>query len=369
MALALTGFANAAESTNPTAVFFMAGDDPDDPWAINLRSFANAAAKDLAIDLEILFSGTGRKELRDSVQHRIETGDKPDFALIINYRGSAEDILQYLDDQRVNTFLFNAGLTADAYERVGQPREKIKHWLGELIPDDERAGYDLAKFLIREARRRNGKKTIRIIGITGSYANPVAQARVEGLKSAIAEEEDVELLQIVSARWSSAVAKEKYEHLHNRYGDINVVWSANDEMAMGVIHAGGNGNAGLIVGGMDWTAAARDAIKNGELAASMGGHFIDVAYILAFAKLYAEGVDFARATGNVSPRSVLSILTRVGIDERSALFNAAAINKFDFTTILNDPSDAAGHGEISINRFLHEQECNGRETHVCSDQK
>ena len=76
---------------------------------------------------------------------------------------------------------------------------------------------------------------------------------------------------------------------------MNIVWSANDNMALGVVKAIEELDIKgvLVVGGVDWDKAAREAVEQGTLHVSVGGHFLDGAWAAVLLYDYLNGVDFA----------------------------------------------------------------------------
>lgn len=340
----------------PSVAFFLVRDNPNDAWTISLQTYAEAAAKDLGLDLEIHHSTSGRQEIRRAVDGRLAQSPLPDYALIINNRGVAEELLRLFNEREIYAFLFNAGLAPEERQRLGAPGERLPYWIGELTPDDEEAGYRLAKYLIAHARARSEdpQDAINMVGITGSYANPVAVARVDGLKRAVKEDPQAVLLQTVSARWSPVLAARKYEWLAKRYDRIDVVWAANDQMATGVT-ARLDGPTRPVVGGMDWTPEARDAIREGEMAASMGGHFIDVAYALAEIAAHARRNAPEKPAVSPARKSSLSLLTQGDLARHASLFDERRIDAFDFAALLESAGTRGARREISIDAFMRSQ--------------
>ncbi|NHK27902.1 substrate-binding domain-containing protein [Parvularcula flava] len=349
--VAQTKYGLTAPASRPTVVFFYAGREPADMWTQIIVDVARAAAEDLQIDFELIYSGSSRKEIFDAISARVEQRDKPDYALIVNYRMGAEQALQYLDEHGVKSFLFNADLTEEGEALIGGPRETLPNWIGRLIPDDERAGYDLAKYLIAEAQRQKPGKTLRMIGISGSYASTAAVKRVEGLKRAVAESENVELAQVVTARWTPSIARQKYSLLKNRYGDFDIVWVANDSMALAILEEIDPQTEQVLVGGMDWTPEALDALNEGRMSASMGGHILDMGFSLAIVKRYDEGCDYASTGKDPSLDSVLSIMT----PEKEAyeeLIENRDWRSLDFSQITCEKLQSADFETISIDMFF-----------------
>lgn len=349
----LAGPAIAADRTDdrPNVTFFISGDGMD-AWNILLREVGSSAAEDLGIDLEFVASGTSRKEIYDVVAERISASNKPDYALIVNYRSGAAHILQLLDQNGIKSFMFNADLSEDEKAQIGNPREQLDNWIGRLIPDDEVAGYDLAKYLIAEAKEIHPGKTISIIGITGSYASTAAVKRMEGLRRAVEEEEDVDLKQVVTARWVPDTARQKYGLLKNRYGEFDVVWVANDGMAVAILEEIDPQTETIQVGGMDWTNAALDALEDGSMAASLGGHVLDIGYALAIIKRYDEGCDFASSPEDASLRSNLSLMTRE-TKRYHDLVESREWSRLDFSKITCEMVQSDSFNDLSIDNFYN----------------
>lgn len=344
--------ASAGQSDRPLVTFFYGGIQPTDSWLSLLNEIGAAAADDLEMDFETVYSGPSRKEMFDTVKNRIETGtQRPDYVLFVNFRGGAELMIEYADSQGIDSFLINADLAEDAEARIGGPREQMKHWIGRLIPDDEQAGYDLATVLFEKARQNTTRRPVNVVGITGSYSSTASVKRDEGLRRAARDNPDVALRQIVSARWAPLVAAEKYALLKNRYGKFDVVWVANDQMALSVLGASEAAGDETVIGGMDWTVQALEAIRQGRLSASMGGHFLDIGLALAVIKRYDEGCDFAEHRDEASLSSVLSVITPQS-EEFNVFIEGRDWSSLDFTVLDCDTMQAENFGEIAMDRLL-----------------
>ena len=352
--------AEASAAQRPHVVLFTPGEgqETENAWERSIRLIAEAAAEDPGLSVEMVYLGGGRQEGRDRIKARVQAADapRPDYALMMNPRDYAGEMLRFLDGAGVDAFLFNTALGEEDARLLGRPGEVLPRWIGELIPNDEAAGYLLAKHLIATARARD-EGPVRVLGLTGFYVSPVAAARVRGLERAVREEPDAEILQVVSARWNGEVARAKFEHLNRRYDGIDVVWAANDDMALGVL-ASDAVRPDLVVGGMDWTAPARMAIAEGRLTASAGGHAFDVAYALAAIAAHA-GAD-----GDWTPpvaRSTLGLLTAEDLASRAALFDEERLRALDFARLLPAGRTLGQGGTISADAILaiQDQRANG----------
>lgn len=330
----------------PRVLYVIAGNDVGDSfWYETLLKHATLASDALDITLEPLFAGTVRPVVLERVQKRLRTEPKPDYVVFGNQSGLGLSLLKVAEREKTNAFLYISPLSDEEYEAVGRPRETLKHWIGELIPDDKQVGFDLANILIDAAleKRRDSSETdpIRILGIEGRKSNQASHQRKIGLMRAVEERNDAELLQIVSARWSGSTAAQKYELLINRWGAVDVVWAANDPMAMGILEAVRDQTRKPLIGGIDWEPPAVDAVDRGDLVVSMGGHSFDIAYVLALLHHHHHGQDFVDYTQTASLTSEFTALTPKDVNDHryyKALLNGGALNfSAGFEGLLTDP--------------------------------
>ena len=301
---------HARADGSPRVLFVLATDGPEDAyWYRDLDTHSRNAADALDMTVERLWAGLERPAILAAVEDRLQTEPVPDYIVFANQRGLGPRLLKLADAHGVDAFLYVAPLLDADWDALGGPRGELEHWIGELIPDDEQAGYDLATRLFKAARDRDGTDTpIRAVALHGRRATTSSSERAKGFRRAVADTPDVEFLQGVSARWSAETAALKYWRLRQRYGRIDVVWAANDPMAMGVVDSHMPGMALPVIGGVDWETPALDAIADGRLHTSMGGHVYDIAWVLALLKAHHEGRDFAERLGTASLTSRLSAL-------------------------------------------------------------
>ncbi len=111
-----------------------------------------------------------------------------------------------------------------------------------------------------------------IIGLGGIASNVPAIERKQGLMNVINNNPNVELLDFQDADWDSSKAYDVVSSLLTRFGNkIKGIWAANDGMALGALEAlRSEGLAGEIpITGIDGTRDAIDAVRSGELAATV----------------------------------------------------------------------------------------------------
>jgi len=328
-----------------------------DLWHIGLVENSQAAAKDLGVNLEYLFVGTDRSLTLRKIENRMQYTPTPDYIIFSNTFGLGVDILKLAEANQVQSFLFIDPLSKEEYLSYGGPRENFKYWIGELTPDDVRVGYDLANFLIAEAQTlkeaREDTSPVKLIAITGHRSSTASRKRKEGFLQAVSEHDDIRFLQSVSARWQGEVANEKYKFLQMRYGEIDVVWSANDSMALGIVEATKVDESPPLLGGVDWISPAIEAIRNDSLKASMGGHSFDIAYVIAILNLHHKGDDFSQLAGTPSLKSKLVPMTKAYLPVYDLFLEQKKTGRIDyangFAALLKDKET---FNDLSLKRFI-----------------
>lgn len=310
----------------------------------------------LNMKVENFFAGDDRTKIVENVQAKIKSSGKPDYLVFSNQIGMGVELLNICEDMGIKSFMYGSPLTERSIEEYGGPRQNLKSWIGQIIPDDEQAGYDLASTLIRQARetkkQNNDATPIRVIGITGTASTPASVERTNGLRRAISSQQDVELLQIVSARWSTEIAAKKFDLLTARHGESDVVWVANNDMALAVLEKARSFDNFPKIGGFDWVPPAIEALEENGLSAAVGGHEIEIAYALMLLKDYHNGNDYADETRTTSIESKLITLTPNTKHEYVTFLEKLSKGDVDYGPIFKDISqDKDAFSNISIEEF------------------
>ncbi len=269
---------------NEIRVGIFLGRAPGDVFWQPLVNIAQAAANDLNIKLHVYWAYSNLIRMRTDLTNAITGKDKMDGILIYNFIGVGYSMLNLAEKHQVPTVIYAAGLD---YKKVDVPQKKYKYWIFETLPDDEKAGYDLAEFLINKSKKLGlvGKDNkVHMIAISGYKASPASVERVKGLYRSLKGRSDTILHQLVYADWKKDKAQLKYKVLSKRYPEARVVWSASDLMSIGIIEEaikmGRRIQGNLLTGGIDWTKEAFRSIQRGEMAASFGGHIWEGAWAL-----------------------------------------------------------------------------------------
>jgi ABC-type sugar transport system substrate-binding protein len=159
------------------------------------------------------------------------------------------------------------------------------------------------------------------LGITGPSSSPASNERARGLTDYVASVADARLEQLVNGDWSEADGERKTDVLLARYPQANLVWAANDDMALGALKAARARGVALTIGGMGGFARALRSLADGGLAATLTGHHLIGAWALVMLYDHANGIDFA-ADGGVRRRlDYLHVVTRANLREYESAFS------------------------------------------------
>ncbi len=280
----------------PISVSFINPGKSDEDFWITSDKFTQAAAKNLGINLEVLYAQRNRIYMVKLAEDLSKRKNKPDFVIIVNEKLAAEQMLPILNKSKIKTILIHSDLTDDQKKVLKNPREKLHYWIGTIIPDNINAGYLIAEEIYKVAKKKLYKNTsFNMIAINGDKVTPVSLEREIGLKKFLNQNKNINLKQTLYAEWNENMAFEQTNIILDRYKNINMLWAANDPIAIGILKSakGKNRNPGkgVFIGGLNWQKKAILEVKNGNLAVTVGGQFMNGACALIVLYDYAHGID------------------------------------------------------------------------------
>ncbi len=280
--------------------------DPTGGFWLSVSSFMRAAAEDLNIDLEIIYSERDHLLMQQQAKEVAARANPPDYLLLVNEKLAAGEMLKIADKAEIKTFMMLNVFVDEQALAYGRPREKYRHWIGTLVPDNHFAGYAIGKLLIEKALASgatddNGR--LHLAAIAGNRATQASVERVQGLLKAVSEYDNVDLKQIFYAEWRQDKAEAQARIFLRRYPKIGAVWAANDPMALGAIKAaeesGKKVGEEIFFGGLNWDQPGLEKTRDGLMVTSVGGHFMTGGWALVLVHDYHLGKDFAKTEGGV----------------------------------------------------------------------
>ena len=310
------------------SVTFLNPGAPDDPFFGMMTGFMQAAAKDLGMDLDVIYCDRDHLKMHDKGMALLERKELPDYLILINEKNAGVDVLRAASRRGVKVALINEGLQPNDAKRLGAPGEVLENWVLQFLPNDQQAGEILARALVQEARTQgkvDGFGRVNMVGIAGTFQTGSSSSRVDGLRNAT-QEADVIVHQVVPAYWEEDHAREVADGFLKRYPEVSVVWAASDLMARGVRTAFRENARAVVVGGIDWAEFALHMVERGELDVTVGGHFMDGAWTLIM--LY--DLDHGLALNKKEYLSEFSLISKNNVREYLKYFGKHDWDVVDF---------------------------------------
>ncbi|MGC5702708.1 ABC transporter substrate-binding protein [Pseudomonas sp. NFXW11] len=291
-------FCTVAQATS--VVFLNPGNSTETFW-VSYSQFMQAAARDLGMELRILYAERNPQNTLDQAREILQGPNKPDYLMLVNEQYVAPQILRLSQGAGIKLFIVNSPLTLDQRELIGQSQHKYSDWVGSMVGDDEEAGYRMLNELLRKLGPVPDGQAIELLAFSGLKVTPAAQLRERGLRRALAEHPQVQLRQLVYGEWNRQRAYSQAQQLLVRYPQARLIWSANDEMALGAMDAarelGRKPGADLLFSGVNSSPAALQALIDGQLSVLMAGHFTLGGWALVALHDDALGLDAQRLGG------------------------------------------------------------------------
>jgi ABC-type sugar transport system substrate-binding protein len=292
------------------SVLFLNPGTTDEAFWISYSQFMQAAAKDLGIDLRILYAQRMPELTVAQARLALQGPDRPDYLVFVNEQYVAPQILRLAEGSGVKLFMVNASLTANQMSLLGERADR----LGSLVPNDEEGGYLMLKELIRLHPPVAPGQVIELLAFSGLKITPSSQLREQGMMRALAEHPEVRLRQLVYGGWTRERAYEQAKLLLRRYPKVSLVWAANDEMAFGAMQAysetGSVPGKDALFSAINTSPAALQAKVDGRLSVLLGGHFTLGGWALVELHDIDQGVDLSHYGGRDRRIPLLQIIDK-----------------------------------------------------------
>jgi ABC-type sugar transport system substrate-binding protein len=215
----------------PLTLAFFNSMSPADYWWNQAARLMKAACEDLGVRLIIHYADNNQLRMVRQFKGLAHTLPKIDGALFGNLKNNLVPMLRLAEEAKIPVFVFNAGLSTQDYQAYGGPRKKFRYWIGQMLPNDEHAGYRLAQWLFAQAKRQgltDGRGRLHVMGIKGTVADIASIQRAQGLERAAKEDTRVVLHQIAPGYWRRDQGKAVFLGLKARYPEVKVVFFVSD---------------------------------------------------------------------------------------------------------------------------------------------
>lgn len=305
------------------------------------------AARTFGIQLEVLFAHRDHLLMLRQAEEVSQRAQSPDYVVIVNEKLAAPQMLKMLARTPSKVLLIHNDLTPEQRREIGDERGPMRQWIGTATTDEASA----QARMMAELCRQLGDQEPRVVGITGDRATPVSLERAQGVSDHIVRAGRGRVLQTVFSDWSVADAESKAHLLLARYPETNILWAANDTMALGALRAVKARGARVLVGGTGAWPDALASILDGGLAASVGCHFFIGAWAMVLLHDYHQGHDFAARGGPSLKLDYMQVVNR----DSAAHFDQAIYkrsNPFDFGVFSKALRPAPGRYDFNLAPLL-----------------
>ena len=232
------------------------------PYQVMYKIGAEAYAKKMGLPLDVLTTeANSRKGLTDIKAEVARTSGNVAFYIDPN---DASDALPIAKALEVAGVYFVTWWSKPSAVKVWD----YPHWIAHISFDGLAAGTYTATELFKTFKTPGHGKIIALQGRLGDTPN---SERWEGLQQVLSRNPGIQLLQWESAQWDQTQAYNETKAMLVAHTDVDGVWTANDDMAMGAIQALKEvGLAGkVLVSGCDGIPEMFAAIKDGLAAATI----------------------------------------------------------------------------------------------------
>ena len=328
-------------------------------WSL-VTNFMQEAANDLQVELVVYDAKSNHILMVEQVKQAINGPDRVDALVIQNFKKTAPIIIQIAEEARVYSYLINAPLRKE--DNFGQPREKFKYWLGEMIPDDTGVAAAITHKLINRAKSTGMLATdgkIKMFAMGGRLADTSSINRIKGVHQAIATRTDTTLLQVFHTDWREQDSAQKFDGAWSRYPESKVVFSASYGITNGILSnsiiSASKAEEHILTNSLGLTEDILKQVKNTQIVATSGGHYIEGAWALVQIYDFLNGIDFA--TESLSRKTLMPIIDQNNVDffidkVSNNKYKKSNLRKIDFTQYSKKLTPSLKHYNFDFKSIL-----------------
>lgn len=291
----------------------------------SMRAAASNLNFDLVIEHSTLIQGFSPKDLTILLD-----AHKPQY-LICDYIRGSRYLIEEANKRGVYSYVIGSEIPTNDLKILGSPRDRLRHWLGAMSPDDRLAGALLTNFLVNQQREEQPNKPLEIIAFNGHYHNGNALNRRKGLEQA-ANRSGATVKQVFSKSWNPELATQALLPSMKRYPNASIYWAASDAIAISIekqLSAIDKiPQKDFFIGGVDWSEEGLQSIAKQKLSASAGGHFLEGAWVMVLFHDHAKGVNISQIPTEI--RSPMYLATADNIKEVKGLIDNKFWSGIDF---------------------------------------
>lgn len=294
-----------------SVVFLNPGMSTETFW-VSYTQFMQAAAKDLSLDLRVRYAERHPDTMLVQAREVLQGNARPDYLMLVNEQYAAPQILRMAQGSGVKVLIVNSLPTPGQVQMLNARNDA--QWIGSLVANDEEAGYLMLADLLRQHGPIAPGQSIDLLAFSGTKNTPAAQLREQGLRRALTQHPQVRLRQLVYGEWAQARAFEQATQLFKRYPQTALVWSANDQMALGAMQAlqdsGRVPGKDVLFSAINSSPQILSARLDGRLTTLVAGHFTLGGWAMVLIYDDANGVDLGAHGGRDRQVPLFQLISR-----------------------------------------------------------
>jgi len=235
-------------------VLFSPGVKENQFWT-EMIDFAQSVSNKLSMNLIIYYGNDNPDLMVSNIERAATNSTKPDGFIFPSMTSQGKRFIEIAEKHKIPSIIINMGI--DGISPESSTRDLNAFLIGQITPDDENAGYELAKTLITQAQmNHNSKSPINLIAFSGRKSDIASIERIKGLQKALKEFPEVKLLSLSNTDWTTQ-ATIKAASDYSGKETISIVWAASDLMAITLSNyystKGLKQGKDIFIGGIDWT--------------------------------------------------------------------------------------------------------------------
>lgn len=231
--LFVCGLSFSVSAAKLDVVFFNPGAAEDSFWGDVDKLMLFASTK-LDINLNIIHSDRNHFKMITQFAELLDNSPSlPHYVILVNEKQSALKMLQLLYPYPIYVQLILNDISIGERDSLLKDPHWQKYLLPAIIPDNYVIGSATAKSLMADLKGKEAK----VLLISGDKSTPASVLRTQGAHDYFFMQDSATVMQTVYGQWSEDIAYGQALTLLTRYPDLNVIWTASDRMAIGVLKA------------------------------------------------------------------------------------------------------------------------------------
>jgi ABC-type sugar transport system substrate-binding protein len=347
------------KSENPHRVAFINPGLASEGFWRDVSDTMSAAADQLGFELDVYYCDRQWLKMVRKAEGVINGPDKPDFLILVNEYQEGARLLAMADKAGIPTLMLLNSLTPEQHAIYGAPGEQLKNWIGSLIPDNEIAGYEMARSLVSVTEttdpQESGLLPIPLLALAGDNNTPASKMRLKGLDRALNEFPQLKEQRRISVHWSDENAY-KRTRLWLESGQVfGAVWAANDAIALGAIkalrEAGLKPGVDVKIAGVNWSPEGIQHVINGDMTLTHGGHFLAGAWAMVMLYDVVQGHDFKEGSAEIQfPMTAINSANAV---EYLNYFGSRQWSRIPFKHFSLTHSKSSAGYQFTLEKLIH----------------